>query len=387
MKLILKLADIPNHSPVFLFGAGQAGANFLNLLRQFRPDVTCRGFIDSNKTGRKEGLPIIPLDKFQSSFNSHPHPLILITSLQWREIEALLIRANTKNYLIIPPRFIVPSGFDNLNRDKQSDPRQNTLSPDLFSGENRQAFKVQLDAAEALLSRPGDRTLFRILTGQVGRNQTRLDALAEFYYRNPVKRQYFDFIDYNKVDTVIEGGVADGGDTIAFLEAMPPGGKVYGFEPNIEDYHRRTFKNLLGKKKVVKIVPKALWSGNAQLYFTAAGLSSRLSEHQPDSLQSWSMVDVVSIDQFVKEKNINKVGLIKLDIEGGELEALKGAVHTLENHRPQLAVCIYHRKEHFFQVPLFLERVLTHYEYRLGHYTAGTLETVWYCIPHQKAQE
>ena len=48
---------------------------------------------------------------------------------------------------------------------------------------------------------------------------------------------------------------------------------------------------------------------------------------------------------------------LKLDIEGAELEALKGAAGILAQHRPRLAICSYHRQAHLWQLPLCLQEL------------------------------
>jgi hypothetical protein len=98
-------------------------------------------------------------------------------------------------------------------------------------------------------------------------------------------------------------------------------------------------------------------------------------------------VEVAALDDFVREQQIKKIDFIKMDIEGAESEALEGAVNTLTQHRPRLAISIYHKKQDIILIPLFLARILKGYTYRLGHYTPGFCETTWYGIPHQKAQE
>ena len=60
------------------------------------------------------------------------------------------------------------------------------------------------------------------------------------------------------------------------------------------------------------------------------------------------------IDNIVGEE---KIGLIKMDVEGAELAALKGAIKTLKNSRPALALSAYHRKEDLITMPQFIKSV------------------------------
>jgi len=94
-------------------------------------------------------------------------------------------------------------------------------------------------------------------------------------------------------------------------------------------------------------------------------------------------VQAISIDEFVAEYAIKKVDYIKLDVEGAELDVLHGAENTLLRDRPQLAICIYHRKEHLFSIPLYLDSILSGYRYHIGHYSPTFWDTVWYAIPEE----
>jgi hypothetical protein len=69
---------------------------------------------------------------------------------------------------------------------------------------------------------------------------------------------------------------------------------------------------------------------------------------------------------------------IKMDIEGAELETLKGAEQTIRRFRPKLAICLYHRPEDFVTIPRFLDRVLPQYQFAIGHFTIHAEETVLY---------
>jgi len=383
MNIMQRLSDIPPHSEVAIFGAGQAGENVMKILQTFRRDLTIVCFIDCFKQGYNEGIPIVGIQYFQIYYARST--LILIASIAWREMECRLVGKEITHYLILPPRFFVPSGFSNLSRNSKLEANENPLSGDLFSETDREQFRDQLEQAENLLEQQDDIQLFRLLTGGCGVGQKRIDGVTAYYYGSRLRGQYFDFIDYRHVRTIIEGGVADGGDTVKFLKAAPPGCRIYGFEPNIADYDCGIYCSQLATNSNVVISPVGLWETQRRIPFEVSGLSSRIAAELPQNTSAGAgqSIEVTSIDQFVEDNHIEKVDFIKMDIEGAELEALKGAVATLKRDRPQLAICLYHKKEHFFQIPLFLNRLLDNYTYRIGHYTAGTLETVWYGIPQE----
>ena len=72
-----------------------------------------------------------------------------------------------------------------------------------------------------------------------------------------------------------------------------------------------------------------------------------------------------------------------LDVEGAEEHALNGARQTIKAHRPQLAVCIYHKKKDIYALPLFLDAMLEGYIYHIGHYHNQLNETVLYALPEE----
>jgi FkbM family methyltransferase len=69
---------------------------------------------------------------------------------------------------------------------------------------------------------------------------------------------------------------------------------------------------------------------------------------------------------------------INMDIEGAELEALKGAEKTIRSSRPDLAICVYHAPNHLWEIPLYLHSLGVGYRFYLRNYTSFTGETVLY---------
>ena len=77
-------------------------------------------------------------------------------------------------------------------------------------------------------------------------------------------------------------------------------------------------------------------------------------------------VDVITIDDFVHEHDLH-VGLIKLDIEGFEPHALRGALHTLKTQKPVIISAIYHTPEEYYELKPYLESLDLGYDFKLRY--------------------
>ena len=71
---------------------------------------------------------------------------------------------------------------------------------------------------------------------------------------------------------------------------------------------------------------------------------------------------------------------IKMDIEGAELEALRGAESIIRKQRPKLAICVYHKPEDIWTIPMYILSLQNDYRLFLRHYSFGDTETVLYAI-------
>ncbi|MCQ5341413.1 MAG: FkbM family methyltransferase [Candidatus Methanomethylicia archaeon] len=74
-------------------------------------------------------------------------------------------------------------------------------------------------------------------------------------------------------------------------------------------------------------------------------------------------IELTTIDRFVNDNSLD-VGLIKIDIEGYELEAIKGAKNTIINKKPVLMISLYHNGD-AFEIPKLLKSWVPEYEFRL----------------------
>lgn len=69
---------------------------------------------------------------------------------------------------------------------------------------------------------------------------------------------------------------------------------------------------------------------------------------------------------------------IKMDIEGTEMMALKGAKRTIQNYKPKLAISCYHRKSDLFDIYEYLRALVPEYKYALRNYSTCSLECILY---------
>jgi hypothetical protein len=81
------------------------------------------------------------------------------------------------------------------------------------------------------------------------------------------------------------------------------------------------------------------------------GSSSIINKFEAQNIKEELIIDSTAIDFFVKERNIKRVDLIKIDVETAEPAVLKGMRETIQNYYPILVVEVlpHRRLEEFLQ--------------------------------------
>jgi FkbM family methyltransferase len=179
-------------------------------------------------------------------------------------------------------------------------------------------------------------------------------------------------------DVVIDGGGCYGDTALYFANAIGSSGKVYSYEFDAEnlDIYRHNMLVNPSLSRRVQLVENALWgTPGEEIHFRADGAGTRLDPHSGTS-SNVNTVITDTIDALVERYGIAKVDFIKMDIEGAELEALKGARKTILRDRPKLAICLYHQLDHFWRIPQFIESLERSYEFRIQHFSIHAEETV-----------
>lgn len=125
---------------------------------------------------------------------------------------------------------------------------------------------------------------------------------------------------------VIEIGANDGGDTFRFSKSS----NVWCFEPN--PHYTKLLNENFQNNDNVKIIQKAVsnFNGKAYFYISVDGVSSSLNHLTEFAINKTNiqyvervLVDVIRMDTFIKEYNIDKIDYFHCDAQGQDLNILK----------------------------------------------------------------
>lgn len=156
--------------------------------------------------------------------------------------------------------------------------------------------------------------------------------------------KYIEHYKPKEGDIVIDAGAFLGHFTLYAAKFVGDKGRVFAFEPDKNNY-RNLIRNIeLNSLKNVEAFNMGVWSIEGNLEFfehpQKGFASSFLFENTAG--KSTSLRSVTSIDAFLKKMQITKLNFIKMDVEGAELEAIKGAEQTLKTNSVNIAIASYH---------------------------------------------
>lgn len=148
--------------------------------------------------------------------------------------------------------------------------------------------------------------------------------------------------------------------------------KIVGFEPDEKNVKRlNAFIN--NKIENVVVIQKATGDKNGKVAFLNNGNMFSKTVDVKDSSDELS-VDIVRLDNYIDYHPT----LIKMDIEGAELDSLIGATQIIKTLKPKLAICIYHMPFDFYEIPKFLKSLVPEYKFKVRQHESGFCETVLY---------
>lgn len=179
-------------------------------------------------------------------------------------------------------------------------------------------------------------------------------------------------------DIVLDCGACWGDTTLWYAEGVGPEGRVIAFEFVPENLaileHNRQLNPLLTDR--IHIVPRPVGARTGdKLRFLAKGPGSH------ESAGGGVVAETIAIDDLVRDGTVPRVDLIKLDVEGAEAGALRGAAETIRRFQPRLAVSVYHRPGDWWQLARLVRELGPEYRLFMDHHTIYGEETMLYAVP------
>ena len=188
--------------------------------------------------------------------------------------------------------------------------------------------------------------------------------------------QYFlkDIIKLSKDEVFIDGGGFVGDTTLNLIEQTSGiFKKAHIFEP-IKRNCEQIKKNITELSDKIILHNVGLYSSDEETYFEDSGSSSRVGKGKGKDL-----VKLVALDSHLSEEERSEITYIKLDVEGAELAALEGMRDTIVKYNPKLAICLYHKPEDLWELPLYIHKLNPQYKFYIRQHQP-VYETVLYAI-------
>lgn len=336
---------------IYIFGAKQLGEKLLPQLQEMNYRI--KGFIDNNKkiqNTRFHGLNIFSLDDLMSQ---REKITVIVASINY--IGEILQQLKDAGFTKIIPYHILTV----YNEEFDSEQPFNGLYQDVY--QNKHEYDNLINLFE------DDESKF--VFNKIMHFRATYDISVYKEINNKLSKEYFEgFIPYTN-QPFVDGGGFDGDTAKDFLDyAKNNYSKIYFFEPDEKSFN--TAKTDLSKIKNIEFHQKGLSDSYQVMKFDSRGDFGSLFTEEGDI-----EIECVSLDDIVKEDT----AFIKLDIEGYELKALKGAKRLIKNGSI-LAVCVYHKAFDMWQIPKFILEINPNYKFYLRHYTDTIFETVLYGI-------
>lgn len=329
---------------IVIFGAGELGHKVYNILKSREIPVKC--FCDNKLSGRTDsrtGLKVVSLNELKEEIG---------------RLFILIAVFDAQGYFAVR-RQLLEFGFENdhLKNSKMLSERL----PIAYLEENLEKYREAYSLLEDDFSK-----------------EVYLNKIKKVYLHSDIsdivsdeQEEYFDKeVLLTEEEVFVDCGGFDGDTALKFIDKVNGRFKrIIIFEPD------ETKVNLLRERMKgydYDFYQYGVWSRKAVLRFDVRrGLGSCISEDGKVEIETRALDDVIRDDIPT---------YIKMDIEGAEIEALKGGREMIQKYKPKLAVCIYHKPKDLFEIPIMLKEMCGDYRLFVRQYANSMSETVCYAV-------
>lgn len=351
---------------IYIYGTGSFARDVKNVLQQ--NNIHILGFIDHKKTeqGNIDGLPVYWPDKTHISSDQRKNSLVIL-GIHNRDANIPMIIQTLKQ--LEYGRIISPIDLYDDFAVELTD-RYWLTSRTYYS-----SHISEIKAVYEMFSDGVSRDTFTSLLRFRIKGDYSLLPKPDFQY------QYLpgDLPSWIEPIRFVDCGAYNGDTLRSFLATGHKFQEIVAFEPDPDNF-RELSRYVTQNRSIfpnATLFPCGTYSSTEQLKFdTGRGEATAASQTGASTIQCVALDDC--IPTF-------KPTLIKMDIEGLEVQAVNGATKIIGESQPALAISIYHVPEYIWEVPLLIEKIAREnhieYSYHMRAHAHNCYDTIFYAIP------
>lgn len=349
----IDFANISKDKTLVLWGAGKRCTEKLPYLKKNNPDLL---IVDKNKVGQTIGGVTVQSPGILSCIEK---AVVLICGKFAYEIKAELNKIN--------PQLPCYSEYWIDNREFLD--KRLRYQPD-----------IDMERVSSVMGLLQDEESRRIFARIVEKRKT-----GEADYSDILSNTgYFpcDIFAMTNNEVFVDCG-AYNGDTISeFIDTVDDFERIISYEADPYNYESITKSMIYGlNTDKIDVYNLAVSDHEKELVFNCGiGPSSFARDlddtsFAPDDQTASIKVRAVQLDNHLASI---KPTMIKMDIEGAEMDALHGAEIIIKEFKPKLAICLYHRMDDILDIPEFIHELVPEYKLYIRHQSAMYFDTVLY---------
>lgn len=357
--------EIAGDRPIVLFGAGGLGKKIALVLEKLgRPAVA---FADNNRARVGEKVAGVPILATEDAVAKYGDDAVFVVAV-WRAPATERMSDRIERLAQLGAKHV--TSFATLAWKYPAE-----LLPYYAMDLPHQVIEVKDDvmrAFELLADEPSRREYLSHL-----RLRLRLDFAG---ISDPADEpEYFtpNLVTLTKHTSFVDCGAFDGDTARSFLRCAPAdfAGRISAFEPDPGTFARlAAWRDSQPEdlKRRIAIHQAGVGARSETVTFAdGGGWGSAVSS-------TGTTIRIVSLDETVADA---KPTLIKVDVEGYDPDVVEGARKIITETTPTLAVCVYHRQDHPWRIPLQIAAMNPSYRYTLRTYCLDGFDLVLYCVP------
>ncbi len=374
---------------VFVYGVGEYAAKVLQTLERFHIEIegivtSAEYYSGNNFCGQKVYVyeqKIMEVDHIVliAAFNILWHKDLTSKLIKEDKVKRIYVTDGNSRYMynynylcgssgFIDPKFyLIDDFYDGITVDRKWNYN--------FYIENKKRFDETYEWLEDDRSKL---TMEKCLEGWLELSNF---SLMELWKREDFDNQYFpDIVKlcWGGVETIIDCGAYTGDTLLKFDEKIKENYRYYALEPDVRRFEALDSAISKCHGKIFHI-PVAAWKTREKLFFSTEHNCGEIVDiYENQRKEKANGIEADAIDHIVPQDE--KVTYIKMDIEGAELEALRGAAKTIRRCKPKLAICVYHRREDLITIPQFIKSISSGYKLYLRGHLYCPSEVVLYAI-------